>query len=96
MEDIALGYQSGFQARTAPSQAMKVIQGGFDEGMWLHDRSASSDEEIEIWNARLEQLSLRHPWLKVFIWEVNPKQKPRLVQSSVGYPKEPPPPKIFE
>jgi hypothetical protein len=52
---------------------MKLIQGGFEEGMWLHDRSAYSDAEIEIWNTRLEQLSLRHPWLKDCIWKINPK-----------------------
>ncbi|MHB8066520.1 MAG: hypothetical protein ACYDIC_01325 [Desulfobaccales bacterium] len=65
---------------------MKVIQGGFDERMWLDERNAYSDEEIEVWNARLEQLSLKHPWFKDFIWKINPKQKPQLVQS-VGYPK---------
>jgi len=58
---------------------MKVIKGGFHEGMWQHDRKTYSDEEIEIWNARLEQLSQKHPWLKDFIWKINPKQLPHLV-----------------
>lgn len=58
---------------------MKVIQGGFKDGMWGSDREAYSDEEIEVWNERLQQISLDHPWLKEFIWNINPKQKPRLV-----------------
>lgn len=61
---------------------MRIIKGGFDEGMWLHDRNTYSDEEIEVWNARLKQLSLKHPWLKDFIWKINPKQKSCLVQSA--------------
>ncbi|RJR43647.1 MAG: hypothetical protein C4567_05420 [Deltaproteobacteria bacterium] len=58
---------------------MKMIKGGFNERMWQHDRGAYSDEEIEIWNARLKQLSQKHPWLQDFIWKINPKQKPHLV-----------------
>jgi hypothetical protein len=50
-----LGYKGGFPNRSSSSQMMKVIQGGFDERMWLHDRNAYSDKEIEVWNARLEQ-----------------------------------------
>ena len=57
---------------------MKVVKGGFKEGMWQHDRNTYSDEEIEIWNVRLEQLSQKHPWLKDFIWKIKPKRKPTL------------------
>jgi len=58
---------------------MRVIKGGFDEGMWLHDRNGYTDEEIKLWNERLRRLSLKHPWLKGFSWEIRPTQKPRKV-----------------
>jgi hypothetical protein len=78
---------------------MKVIQGGFKKGSWLHDREAYSDEEIAEVNQRVRQLITRYPkyraFFEFFLWDINPKQKPRLVQS-VGNPKEPPTPKIFK
>ena len=33
---------------------MKVIQGGFEEGMWLHGSSVYSGEEIEIYDYNIE------------------------------------------
>jgi hypothetical protein len=37
---------------------MKVIQGGFKKGSWLHDRDAYSNEEIAL-PVRLSNLSVR-------------------------------------
>ena len=60
---------------------MEVIEGGFKKGMWQYDRDTYSDEDIEVWNKRLMQLSHDHPWLKEFLWHIKPKQKPQTVQS---------------
>ncbi|RJR47283.1 MAG: hypothetical protein C4567_01255 [Deltaproteobacteria bacterium] len=63
---------------------MKVIQGGFKKGFWLHDREAYSDEEIAKTNQRFRQLINRYPeyrsFFEFFLWDIKPKQKPRLVQ----------------
>jgi hypothetical protein len=54
---------------------MEVIQGGFKKGVWQCDRETFSDEDIEVWNDRLRQLSLQHPWLEEFGWDIQPTQK---------------------
>ncbi len=54
---------------------MEVIQGGFQKGMWGSDRQTYSDEDIEVWNDRLRQLSRQHPWLEEFVWHIQPTQK---------------------
>ena len=78
---------------------MKVIEGGYRKGFWLHDREAYSDEEIAKVNQRVRQLINRYPkyraFFELFLWDIKPKQKPRPVQS-VGYPEEPLPPKRFK
>jgi len=52
----------------------QVIDGGYQEGEWLHDRRNISDEEIEIWNERIRILiSEGHTWLKDFLWDIKPK-----------------------
>jgi len=52
----------------------QVIDGGYQEGEWLHDRRNISDEEIEIWNERICILIAEgHTWLKDFLWDIKPK-----------------------
>jgi len=52
----------------------QVIDGGYQEGEWLHDRRNISDEEIEIWNERIRILIAEgHTWLKDFLWDITPK-----------------------
>lgn len=53
---------------------LKVIQGGFQEGEWLHDRRNISDEEIEIWNERFRYLiGEGHTWLQDYLWDIKPR-----------------------
>jgi len=48
---------------------MKVIEGGYKKGMWLHDSDAYTDEEIEYANEAFRRLAQADPrWLKL-IWE---------------------------
>jgi len=53
---------------------LKVIDGGYQEGEWLHDRRNIPDEEIEIWNERFRYLiSEGHTWLKDYLWDIKPR-----------------------
>lgn len=61
---------------------MKIIEGGYQKGSWLHDRDAYSEEEIEAWNKRFMWLiSQGHTWLKDYIWHI--KSKPGLPQMEI-------------
>jgi len=58
---------------------MRLIQGGYEEGVWLHDRNTYSNEEIAIKNERFKQLiSQGHTWLKDFIWDIKHSSDPNL------------------
>jgi hypothetical protein len=62
---------------------MEVIQGGFKEGVWLHDRNFYSEEEIEDGNEWFRQLTNRYPqyfsWLMDYVWDIKPKSKTNLI-----------------
>jgi hypothetical protein len=50
---------------------MEVIQGGFKEGCWLHDRSAYTQEEIDFANEAFREAGKHDPrWLQL-VWNIN-------------------------
>ena len=56
---------------------MKVIDGGYQKGIWMHDPEDSTQEEIDFLNEGFRRVGKGDPrWLKL-IWEPN-KQKPKL------------------
>ncbi|MBW1731811.1 MAG: hypothetical protein JRJ75_13130 [Deltaproteobacteria bacterium] len=53
---------------------MKLIEGGYKKGMWLHDPDAYTDEEIEYANEAFRRLAQADPcWLKL-VWEPRREQ----------------------
>lgn len=58
---------------------LKVVQGGFEEGIWLHDRDAYSDESIANGNKLFKELiDAGHTWLKDYLWDIKPIPNPEL------------------
>ena len=56
---------------------MKVIEGGYKKGFWLHDPDCATQEEIDFLNEAFREAGKHDPrWLKL-IWEPK-KEKPRL------------------
>jgi len=56
---------------------MKVIDGGYQKGIWMHDPNCATQEEIDFLNEAFREAGQHDPrWLKL-IWEPN-KQKPEL------------------
>ena len=56
---------------------IKVLNGGYRKGKWLHDPNAYTDEEIEYANEAFRRLGRFDPrWLKL-IWEPR-KQAPEI------------------
>ncbi|RLB01245.1 MAG: hypothetical protein DRG59_06915 [Deltaproteobacteria bacterium] len=56
---------------------MKVIEGGYKKGLWLHDPDAHTQEEIDFLNEAFRRVGKADPrWLKL-IWEPK-KEKPKL------------------
>ena len=50
---------------------LKVIQGGFQKGMWQSDRDAYSDEDIAEGNALFEELAQKHnPAWRMLLWNI--------------------------
>ncbi len=54
---------------------MKVIKGGYEKGLWGHDRDAYSDEDIEFFNEFLRTVAKDRPQAANVIWDVCPKDK---------------------
>jgi len=63
---------------------LKVVQGGFKEGVWLRDRNFYSDKDIAEGNEWFKQLSERDPqhfsWLVDYIWDIKPQTQPTRVK----------------
>ncbi|MBW2648197.1 MAG: hypothetical protein JRC53_00005 [Deltaproteobacteria bacterium] len=61
----------------------KIIEGGYQKGVWGHDRDAYSNEDIEFFNEFLRTVAKHRPQATNVIWDVpqNDKlPKPTLVK----------------
>jgi len=57
---------------------LKVVQGGFKEGVWFHDRNAHTQEEIDFLNEAFREAGRHDPrWLKL-IWDIKVDSQPEL------------------
>ncbi|MBW2646202.1 MAG: hypothetical protein JRE23_08505 [Deltaproteobacteria bacterium] len=54
---------------------LKIVQGGFQEGVWQHDREAYTDEDIESFNEFLRAVAKHRPQAAEVIWDIPPKNK---------------------
>jgi len=49
---------------------MDVIQGGYQKGLWFHDRGANTQEEINFMNEAFQEAGKHDPrWLEL-VWDV--------------------------
>jgi len=55
--------------------SLKVVQGGFQKGVWQHDREAHTDEDIEFFNEFLRTVAKHRPQAANVIWDIPPKNK---------------------
>ncbi|MBW2600207.1 MAG: hypothetical protein JRC60_09155 [Deltaproteobacteria bacterium] len=63
--------------------SLKVVQGGFQKGVWQYDREAYTDEEIEFLNEFLRTVAKHRPEAAEVIWDISPDNeqlKPTLVK----------------
>ncbi|MDD3581952.1 MAG: hypothetical protein PHW74_13135 [Desulfobacca sp.] len=57
---------------------MQLIKGGYQKGIWLHDRQGHTQEEIDFMNAAFWEAGRHDPrWLKL-IWDIKVDQRPEL------------------
>jgi len=54
---------------------LKIVQGGFQEGVWQHDREAYTDEDIESFNEFLRTVARHRPQAAEVIWDIPPRNK---------------------
>ena len=58
--------------------SFKVIQGGYRQGVWLHDRQAHTQEEINFINEAFREAGQHDPrWLKL-VWDIKVDDQPEL------------------
>lgn len=57
---------------------LKVIDGEYQKGIWMHDRKAHTQEEIDFINAAFREAGQYDPrWLKL-VWDVKVESQPEL------------------
>ena len=49
---------------------LKVVQGGYQRGIWMHDRDAHTQEEIDALNEAFRLLGQDDPRFLKLIWNV--------------------------
>ncbi len=49
---------------------LKVVQGGYQKGIWMHDRDAHTQEEIDALNEAFRLLGQDDPRFLKLIWNV--------------------------
>ena len=55
--------------------SLKVVQGGYQKGVWQYDREAYTDEEIESFNEFLRTIARHRPQAARVIWDIPPRDK---------------------
>jgi hypothetical protein len=59
-------------------ELMKVIDGGYRRGLWLHDRDSITQEEVDFLNAAFREAGKHDPrWLKM-IWDIKVESNPEM------------------
>jgi len=59
---------------------VEVIEGGYQKGLWFHDRDAHTQEEIDALNEAFRLIGQDDPrWLKL-IWDVKAGAPPPKLQ----------------
>ena len=57
---------------------MQLIKGGYQKGIWLHDRQGHTQEEIDFMNAAFREAGRQDPrWLKL-VWDIKVDHRPAL------------------
>lgn len=55
---------------------MKVIEGGYQKGLWFHDPEAHTQEEVDALNEAFRLLGQDDPRFLKLIWDVKVDEKP--------------------